>query len=83
MKHGKLFINTVIPTISLPYFGLLFKNIFKAIFPIKYKSIGKVSNDWTTQGIKTSCKRKRSLYIYSMNSNTQIQGYFTLSIVQS
>jgi ribosomal protein L33 len=46
-----------------------FLNNFDACFPIKYKSIGKIKNDWTIQGIKISCKCKRSLYIYSRNSN--------------
>jgi hypothetical protein len=46
-----------------------FLNIFEASFPIKYVSIGKIKNDWITQGIKISCKRKRSLYIYGRNSN--------------
>jgi hypothetical protein len=41
-----------------------FLNIFEAIFPIKYKSIGKIKNDSIT-----SCKHKRSLYIHSRNSN--------------
>jgi hypothetical protein len=44
-------------------------NIFEASFPITYKSIGKINNDWITQGIKISCKHKRSLYINSRNSN--------------
>jgi hypothetical protein len=60
-----------------------FLNIFKASFPMKYESIGKIKNDWVTQGIKMSCKRKRSLYIYSRNSNDPIQELFTLSIVKS
>jgi hypothetical protein len=46
-----------------------FINIFEASFPIKYVSIGKIKNDWITQGIKISCKCKRNLYIYSRNSN--------------
>jgi hypothetical protein len=36
-----------------------FLNIFEASFPITYKSIGKINNDWITQGIKISCERKR------------------------
>jgi hypothetical protein len=46
-----------------------FLNIFEASFPITYKSIRKINNDWMTKGIKISCKRKRSLYINSRNSN--------------
>jgi len=34
--------------------------IFQASFPIKYRSL-KDKNDWITQGIKISCKHKRSL----------------------
>jgi hypothetical protein len=29
----------------------------------------KDKNDWITQGIKTSCKHKRSLYNFTNNSN--------------
>jgi hypothetical protein len=43
-------------------------NIFEASFPIKYESMGKIKNDWVTQGIKISCKSKRCL-IHSRNSN--------------
>jgi hypothetical protein len=50
-------------------FLFTFLNIFEASFPIKYKSTGKQRNDWLTQGIKISCKRRRSLYIYSRKSN--------------
>jgi hypothetical protein len=39
------------------------------LFPIKYKSTGKLKNDWNKQGIKASCKCKSSRYIYSRNSN--------------
>jgi hypothetical protein len=46
-----------------------FLNIFEASVPITYKSIGKIKNDWITQGIKIACKHKRSLHIYSRNSN--------------
>jgi hypothetical protein len=46
-----------------------FLNIFEASFPIKYVSVGKIKNEWITQGINISCKCKRSLYIYSRNSN--------------
>jgi hypothetical protein len=46
-----------------------FLNIFEGSFPIKYVSIGKIKNDWITQGIKISCKHKRTLYIYSRNRN--------------
>jgi hypothetical protein len=57
---------TVIPTISLTHFCI---NIFEPSFPITYKCIGKINNNWIAQGIKISCKHKRSLYINSRNSN--------------
>jgi hypothetical protein len=41
-----------------------FLNIFEARLPIKYKSIGKLKNDWITQGIKISCTCEKSLYVY-------------------
>jgi hypothetical protein len=37
--------------------------------PVFQLSICILRNDWITQGIKISCKCKRSLYIYSRNSN--------------
>ena len=43
-------------------------NIFQASFTVKYGSM-KVKNDWITQGIKISCKHKRSLYAFTKNSN--------------
>jgi ribosomal protein L33 len=58
----------MIPTISLTHL-YTFLNIFEASFPITYESIGKINNDWITQGIKISCKCKRSLYINSRNNN--------------
>jgi hypothetical protein len=55
-----------------------FLNIFEASFPIKYVSIGKIK-----KGIKVSCKRKRSVHIYSRNSNDpNTKELFTLSIVK-
>jgi hypothetical protein len=52
-------------------FLFTFLHIFEASFPIKYKSVGKLTNDWITQGIKISCKRKMSLCIYRRNSSDQ------------
>jgi hypothetical protein len=69
VKHGNPFIKTKTSTINLTHFFYNFLNIFEASFPIKYESIGKIKNDWVTQGIKISCKCKRSPYIYSRNSN--------------
>jgi hypothetical protein len=66
-------------------FFYTFLNIFEASFPINYKSLGKIKNDWITQGIKVSCKHKRSLYIYSTVGTVMIQTqeHFILSIVKS
>jgi hypothetical protein len=36
---------------------------------IKFESIGKIKNDWITQGKQTFYKHKRNIYIYSRNSN--------------
>jgi hypothetical protein len=46
-----------------------FLNIFEDSFPIQYKSRSKLKNGWITQGIKISCKHKRTLYVNSRNSN--------------
>lgn len=46
-----------------------FLNIYDASFQVKYKRICKGKNDWTTQGIKTSFKCKRSLFMYGRKSN--------------
>jgi hypothetical protein len=42
----------------------MFLKIFEASFPIQNKSLGKTRNDWTTQGVKISCRHKR-VYIFS------------------
>jgi hypothetical protein len=55
-----------------------FLNIFEASFPIKYKSTGKIKNDWITQGIKISCKLKGVGTVM-----IQTQEHFALSIVKS
>jgi hypothetical protein len=36
---------------------------FEYSFPIIYKSYSTEHSDWIIKGIKTSCKRKRNLYI--------------------
>lgn len=46
-----------------------FLNIFESSFPVKYKNSQISKNNWITQGIKISCKTKRTLYIQSRNSN--------------
>ena len=42
--------------------------IFQASLPVKYKSL-KYKNYWITQGIKMSCKHKRSLCALTKNSH--------------
>jgi hypothetical protein len=46
-----------------------FLHIFEGSFPVTYRSTKEKKNDWITQGIKISCKRKRSLYTLTKNSN--------------
>jgi hypothetical protein len=58
-------------------------NIFDASFQMKYKSIGKLRNDWITQGIKISCKCKGVYIPTAGTAMTQIQEHFTLSTVKS
>jgi hypothetical protein len=48
----------------------------------KNGSINKVKNGWIIQGIKISCKHKRSLCIYSRSSNNTNSRAFALSIVK-
>jgi hypothetical protein len=46
-----------------------FLNIFQASFPVKYRSTNNIKTDWITQGIKISCKQKRSLYTFTKKNN--------------
>jgi len=46
----------------------IFLNIFQPSFSVKYKSM-EDKNDWIKQGIKISCKHKRSLYTFTNNSS--------------
>jgi hypothetical protein len=50
-------------------FPSTFPNNFEASFSVKYKSTNNKKNDWIKQGIKISCKHKRSLYTFTTNSN--------------
>jgi hypothetical protein len=45
-----------------------FLNIFESSFPVNYRRRNKGKNDWITQGIKISCKHKRSLFMFTTNS---------------
>jgi hypothetical protein len=52
MKHGKLFIYKDNDTNNkFILFLFTFLNIFEASFAIKYKSTGRLKNDWITQGV--------------------------------
>jgi ribosomal protein L33 len=46
----------------------IYLNIFEASFPIVYFNKHN-DNAWITKGIRISCKKKRSLYLLSRNSN--------------
>ena len=46
-----------------------FLHAFESSFPFKYRSTEEKKNAWITQGIKISCKRKRSLYTLTTNNN--------------
>jgi hypothetical protein len=54
---------------KLKSFLSTFLNIFEVSFTIQSKSRSKLKNDWITQGIKISCKHKRTSYVNSRNSN--------------
>jgi hypothetical protein len=50
---------------------------FKNSFPVSYKSYRIEYNNWITKGIKTSCKRKRTLYnIYRNTNSLQVKEYY-------
>jgi hypothetical protein len=39
-------------------------------------SLKKTRNDWITQGFKTSCQHKRSLYIHSRSNKPHMRAYY-------
>jgi hypothetical protein len=43
-------------------FSYTFLKIFEASYPGQNKSVGKIRNEGITQGIKISCRHKRSIY---------------------
>jgi hypothetical protein len=51
------------------YFPNTYLNIFHSSFPLIRSKTRKYNNNWITPGIKTSCKRKRELYLAIRNSN--------------
>jgi hypothetical protein len=62
-------------------FLLTFLIVFEASFQIKYISIGKLRNEWITQGIKTSCKNNTTSTLGAVM--TQKLENFTLHILKS
>jgi ribosomal protein L33 len=71
MKPGSLSIEIMIPTISLTPFCVLFT--LKLVFQ---SNIHRNKKGWITQGIEISCEHKRTLYVYSRNSNDAIVKVF-------
>jgi hypothetical protein len=53
-----------------------FLNIFQASFPVKYKSTNNVINDWIAQGIRKSCKYRRSLYTFTKNNDPKYKAHY-------
>jgi hypothetical protein len=54
-----------------------FINIFEASLPVKYKNLNINKRDWIPQGIKVSCRHKRSLYILSRScDDPRIKKYY-------
>ena len=54
-----------------------FLNILQAIFTITYKYM-KGKNEWITQGMKITCKHKRSLYAFTKNSkDPKVKAHYT------
>jgi hypothetical protein len=55
-------------------------HIFATSFPVNYRSTKGGKNAWITQGIKISCKQKRSLYIRTFTTNSNdptAKAYYT------
>jgi hypothetical protein len=44
------------------FFLDMFLKIFEACFPVHNKILGRIRNDWITEGIKISCRHKRSQF---------------------
>ena len=53
-----------------------FLKIFETCFPVKYRSAKEDKNDCITQGIKISCKHKRSLYTLTKNNTPKIKAHY-------
>jgi hypothetical protein len=47
----------------------IYLKIFNSSFPLKSSKNRNYNNNWITSGIKTSCKRKRELFLLTRNSN--------------
>jgi hypothetical protein len=58
-------------------FHCILVRYFGNSFPITYKSYRNKQNNWITEGIRISCKRKRDLYtIYKHTNNIQVKEYY-------
>ena len=51
------------------HFLNIYLKIFNSSFPLKSSKNRNYNNNWITSGIKTSCKRKRELFLLTRNSN--------------
>ena len=51
------------------HFLNIYLKIFNSSFPIKSSKNRNYNNNWIISGIKTSCKRKRELFLLTINSN--------------
>jgi hypothetical protein len=55
----------------------IYLRIFYFSFPLKKVSTKTNSHDWITSGIRTSCKRKRDLFLFCRNSNdAKLENYY-------
>jgi len=69
MKVGKTFLWRTMPHISFNKFLNIYLRIFQSCFIKKCKNSNRVLQPWITKGIKTSCNRKRDLYLKACDSN--------------
>ncbi len=65
---------------NIIYFSPSFPIHFNACFPLKkrkIKTFSSKSNTWITQGIRTSCKKQRTLYFISKHHNVSPGSIYT------
>jgi hypothetical protein len=56
--------------LTFNYFLDIYLKTFHSRFPLVRSKTGNHNNNWITPGIKTSCKRKRELFLVTRNSNS-------------